>query len=872
MLSNIQSLRPKYDELCAIASSLTPNIIILCESWLNDTVSDQEIAIPQYYVVRGDRCDGRKGGGVCVYINCKIRGEEVLTCATKPTSIECTWIRLRKANILLLAIYIPPGLTSTNYSDISEYIVECFDELTVSDKNAFLVVAGDLNQFPTTLIEAHLNLTQVVDSPTRGNVVLDKILLDRKLLLNYSSPSALHSDEALVSVGPGIGKSDHRTVFMRSLGFFDSSSNHTVEVWDYRESYMNLFRCRLASYPWTSFYKANLTVDEKCELFHEIIDDAKSVFPVSYVSVSAKDKPWITPIVKYLINKRYEAFRKKNFHVYYHYRNKVKEEIAKAKKTWIKSSMKNARGLWTVVKSESNKEKEHILSGLLKNFPSIQEAAEQIGEKLSESFAPSPNWHTLAANLPHDDHNWTPNLDCLKVARMLMDLKSQKSAGSDLLPPRLLKTAAFELAGPLTHLIALSFETDTVPQRWKIAKVIPIPKKANPTINNLRPVSLLPTFSKIIEKIALESIKENLITMYGSNQFGFRPKYSTIHAHVKIHDSITRFTDSSLNKAVIILSFDMRKAFDSLQHDHLIHSLQTANLPSKFLRWIMSFLQNRFQYIHLKDANSTVKSVTSGVPQGSVIAPFLFAAHMGSLSPHYSSTDMTKYADDIVSVTPVKDLSDIEVIINEEIACVDSWCQSHGLQLNKDKTKVMICTNASNPQVYQPREYLFQSHIKILGLMLSKNLKWDNHVTAVCRKASQRIFLLKKLKVFLSKSDLITVYKAIILSILEYNAPVMVGISAKNKDMLEKVHRRCHRIICGLGCTCSDFTPIEDRRTYQALKLFQALSNDTNNLLHHLIPSRLPRSRQFTVDFMRTSRRQSAFIPFCVNLANILHL
>lgn len=244
---------------------------------------------------------------------------------------------------------------------------------------------------------------------------------------------------------------------------------------------------------------------------------------------------------------------------------------------------------------------------------------------------------------------------------------------------------------------------------------------------------------------------------------------------------------------------------------------------------------------------------------------------MGSLTPYYSKTDMTKYADDIVSVTPVNDLSDVEVIIKNEIACVDKWCQSHGLQLNKDKTKVMVCANSFAGRAFQPQEYQFQSQVKILGLTFCNSLNWDTHVAGVCRKASQRIFLLKRLRDFLDKSDLINVYNAVILSILEYNAPVMVGISAKNNDLLEKVRRRCHRIICGYECMCAEFTPIDIRRTHQALKLFHSLC-DTNNLLHHLIPPRLPRTKQFTVEHTRTTRRQNSFIPYCVRLSNILHL
>ena len=164
------------------------------------------------------------------------------------------------------------------------------------------------------------------------------------------------------------------------------------------------------------------------------------------------------------------------------------------------------------------------------------------------------------------------------------------------------------------------------------------------------------------------------------------------------------------------------------------------------------------------------------------------------------------------------------------------------------------------------------SDLKILGLNFNEKLKWDNQVHAACRKASQRIFILKKLKGLLTKQDLIKVYKVLILSILEYNAPVMVGMSAKNKECLEKVRKRCHRIICGSDCCCDDFTPIHIRRQHQALKLLDSISTNPHNLLHYLTPHRLPRSHQYALDHYRTNRRLQSFIPFCISLANRLHL
>ena len=774
----------------------------------------------------------------------------------------------------MLAVYIPPGLISDDYKDVADYIVDAYDEITGSNEDCYLVIAGDMNQFPTQTIEAQLDVTQIVDSPTRGSAVLDKIFVDARLLrqlLNTTTPTCGASErDSLIRICPAVGGSDHMSVLMNPLAF-SNNVPQLRKVYDYRASNMNKFKDKLAEFPWTSFYKANMSVDEKCDLLHTVIDDAMTTIPFTYVVMSNKDKPWMTPMLKSLINRRYEAFRRKNFPLYLHYKQKVKEEIAQAKERWTNLKMKSVTGLWSVVKSTANKENQQFLNGLVQDFDSIQEAVEQIGNKLSQSFSASPDWDDIFSNLPTDDRTWTPLCNQTNVYNSLRHLNIRKAAGSDGLPPCLLKDAAYELAPPLTHVIALSFDTCTVPSKWKKANIIPIPKKANPTLDDLRPLSMLPIFTKILEKIAIVSIKETMISMYGENQYGFRPHFSTAHAHIKLHDYLTRILDSYEFKAAVVISFDMKKAFDSLHHAHLMDSLKSSSLPSKALRWIASFLQDRCQSVRIKGISSTLKPVPSGVPQGSVIAPFLFAAHMGSLMPHDSSTLIVKYADDIVTVTPVKDPSQVDLIIKNEISSLHSWCQSHGLQLNTQKTKVMI---PAKPGLRIPPLHGIEtsSTLKILGIIFSENLKWDDHTRYVCRKASQRIFILKRLKALLPQRDLIQVYKALILSILEYNSPVMVGMSVKNTNCLEKVRKRCHRIICGVDCQCDAFISVRERRDHHALRLFASITNATHNLLHSIVPKRLPRSKKFAFEFCRTSRRLKSFVPFCTELANRLGL
>ena len=399
--------------------------MVLCESWLNDSVSDEEVLIPQYSVLRCDRCSGKRGGGVCVYVRNTIRYQNIATSLQIPSCIEAVWLRIPEANITLLSIYVPPCLTSENYKDISDYIVDTYDELTGSNSEDFLVIAGDLNHYPTQTVEMQLNLSQMVDSPTRGSAILDKILMDSRLLRHLSnSPSA--SDfpvrDSLITICSAVGSSDHLSVLMRSHTF-SNDLQQVRKVYDFRASNINNFKAKLSEFPWTSFYRSDMSVEEKCNTFYTAIDHALSVLPFTYVTMTSKDKPWMTPMLKSLINRRYEAFRCKDFPLYHHYKGKVKEEIAHAKTKWVNSKIKSVGGLWSVVKTTANKGNEQSLNGLLQNFASIREAVEEISHKLSQSFSPPPNWVDILSGLPADHQNWPPHCDQAKVYSSLRRTK-----------------------------------------------------------------------------------------------------------------------------------------------------------------------------------------------------------------------------------------------------------------------------------------------------------------------------------------------------------------------------------------------------------------------------------------------------------------
>jgi hypothetical protein len=255
-----------------------------------------------------------------------------------------------------------------------------------------------------------------------------------------------------------------------------------------------------------------MTLDNKCDTFHQLLDFAVSTIPVEYITLGPKDKPWITPLIKSLINKRYEAFRNKRFQLYEHYKTKVKKEIEKSKGRWISAEVEKPSGIWSIVKDCTNKKKNDNISQLLNRYNSPAEAAEAFNCHFTQIF--SKHSITDQTNFSNLNVAWKVDTTVLKVFDLLNRLKTSKSPGSDI-SPKLLKLASPILAEPVAHLFSLSVSQLILPKRWKLADVVPVPKKTNPTIKDLRPISKLPILSKLLEKLVLESVRPQLLEKYG---------------------------------------------------------------------------------------------------------------------------------------------------------------------------------------------------------------------------------------------------------------------------------------------------------------------------------------------------------------------
>ena len=200
---------------------------------------------------------------------------------------------------------------------------------------------------------------------------------------------------------------------------------------------------------------------------------------------------------------------------------------------------------------------------------------------------------------------------------------------------------------PLTTIINQSLSTGIFPDQLKIAKVIPLYKKDDQYIlDNYRPISLLPSLSKVFEKTVFLQLYEYLDKnkLLYKSQYGFRSLHSTEMASLEIIDIILKDLDKG--KIPIGIFLDLSKAFDTLDHKILLNKLKYYGVKDTELLWFHSYLTNRFQFVNINDIQSSRLSVSTGVPQGSVLGPLLFIIYMNDIHQASTKFHAILFADD----------------------------------------------------------------------------------------------------------------------------------------------------------------------------------------------------------------------------------
>ena len=272
------------------------------------------------------------------------------------------------------------------------------------------------------------------------------------------------------------------------------------------------------------------------------------------------------------------------------------------------------------------------------------------------------------------------------------------------------------------------------------------------------------------------------------NQFGFRTNHSTFHALVSITEDIRQALDN--NSFACGIFIDLQNAFDTVDHNILLKKLEQYGVRGLANDWFHSYLLNRKQYVSINGFDSNMHNMKFGVPQGSVLGPLLFLIYINDLhlSIHYSTTRL--FADDTNLLIKNNCLKQLKKQLNLDLRCLNNSLKANKISLNSGKTELIIFRHINKPINYDLKikingKMLYpSSHIKYLGIFIDSHLNWSFHCDALASRLSRANGMLSKIRHYVPKTSLRSIYFGIFSSLLSYGAEIW---SQRNNKYIQKL-------------------------------------------------------------------------------------
>ena len=352
-------------------------------------------------------------------------------------------------------------------------------------------------------------------------------------------------------------------------------------------------------------------------------------------------------------------------------------------------------------------------------------------------------------------------------------------------------------------MINISIKTGHFPDNLKLAKLQPIHKggdKDDPS--NYRPISVLPVVSKIIEKHVTKHLFGflNKYDLLHKCQSGFRKHHSCNTALLNLVDKWLKNIDQG--EIVGAIFFDLKKAFDVVNHAILLQKLESYKFDQTALNWVSSYLTNRKQCIVQNNSMSSMQPIKAGVPQGSVLGPVIFLLFINDLPLFINEAYLEMYADDTTAYFADKDKKKVETHLQNGTTKYMHWCCSNDMHIHIRKTSSMILGSRYNVSANDMLQIIADGkllknveHQKLLGIIIDKNLTWDQQIDSVCLNITRRITLLKLLSKYVNKAGLNQYFNSYILPIFDYGCLIWSRGSSTNNLRLLKLQKRAARII-----------------------------------------------------------------------------
>ena len=804
------------------------DILTLSETHSTPLLTDDLFDIRGYSFISKPRENGN-GGGVAIYISDRLQVNRRID-LEKP-NIECIWIELilKGKNILICSLYRPPDsstYTNPNFSsDLSDMLK------VVNEQTMEVILTGDLNinylkkddhQCLKEIFSVQ-SLKQIVNKSTRvtkeSSTMIDLIFTNNK------------STIAHVDVLP-LCLSDHDCVGCVRKINHQKFPSRQIACRNYSRYNPNVFNNDLKSHDWSIIYERS-SVENAWKYFKKTFTNIMDKHaPVIHKRIKGKTCKWLSTEIKELVNKRDKALRKArksksdvDFAEYKTLENRCNNKIRIAKNRYRKDLLienrNNPAKFWQTIKnifptakSTRNTQSSIDKDSLRAKVNSFCRYFSSCAVKLKELAFPLQH---LRWKKPKKFNKRTQNVftfgyvSKVFVEKQLSTLKRKKATGADGIPPNLLKDAAGGISAPLSFIINLSLRTSSIPNDWKLAKVVPLHKKGDTSLeSNFRPISILSVCSKILERAVHHQLinfleNENL---FSNNQYGYRKHRSTEHATIFLTDKIRKSIDKG--NLVGALFVDLSKAFDTLSHAILLEKLRCYGIKGIALDWFKNYLFIRKQFCEIDGVKSELNQIVCGVPQGSILGPILFLLYFNDFEDHVPNSQVVQFADDTVLYGSGKSIDALEQKLNEDLCSVQNYFAENELIMNvsKGKTESIVfgthkrlnMTSRTLNLSYNGHKISSTNKYKYLGTLLDQTLTLADHLKDVYRKTSNKLYLLNRLRSNLTHEAALQIYRAIIMPALLFNSSMLLKMNNSQLSKLKSLENRASKVtLCAVS-------------------------------------------------------------------------
>ena len=634
-----------------------------------------------------------------------------------------------------------------------------------------------------------------------------------------------------------------------------------------------VFVDKLSSLDWTKVSNDE-NVNDSWKTFHEMfLEILDRVAPVKNVRLKQRTEQWFTGDILRSISVRDKAWKQyrkqktsENFTEYKRLRNKTDALIKNAKKDFVKNKIEENKScpkkLWKTLKSLGipTKVKEASSNiGLKNENDEVCFDSDFVANKFNHYFCNIAE--KLVNKLPLRTYGEDRVEDFYKgkgvernsfkfnvvgqdeVENILKSLDVAKSVGEDKISGKFLRDAAEVISSPITYIVNLSLKSATVPDDFKLARVLPIYKKGNQNDEgNYRPVSILPVVSKVLERIVYKQMHNylehnNLIYAF---QSGFRSAHSTDTALTFLADKLRANMDNGLYTGMVLI--DLQKAFDTVDHTILTKKLKAIGVDDHAGAWFKSYLAGRNQVVKVNGSVSTAGNITCGVPQGSILGPLLFIIYVNDMVTSVNC-DLFLYADDSTLLVSGKHPTDIQKSLSNELNSVRGWLEENKLSIHLGKTESILI--ASKIRLARTDSLQIscgnvaiesKSKITYLGLTFDSDMSFSSMGNSVIKKVNAKLKFLYRKRDFFGANERKLLCSALVNPHFEYACNAWYrSVNAKVKHKLQTAQNKMIRYLLNYGCRRhigfndfkkSNFLDINARVDYMSLNMMFNIFNN----------------------------------------------